>query len=65
MHSETWHDLATRLHKELVPRGHGAREEDEEDAARARMKIALWLRREFGASGEHVAANVLRFERDE
>jgi hypothetical protein len=47
MKPETWLDMATRLHAELVlPRG-AAKEIDEETAARDRVKIAVWLSREF------------------
>jgi hypothetical protein len=62
MNSETWLDKAARLHAEIVPPGHGARETDEQAAARDRVKIALWLRREFSTGDEQSnAAKVLPF----
>ena len=48
MDSETWLDKATRLHRWLA-RPAGPDGAEEETAARERIKIALWLRREFSA----------------
>jgi hypothetical protein len=60
MNSETWLDMATRLHAELVPCGNAAKEIDEDTAARDRIKIALWLSREFSRD-ERGGSEVLPF----
>lgn len=60
MDSETWLEKAERL-RSCLARGASARIEDDDVAiARDRMKIALWLRTEFGEEDGR-AENVLPF----
>jgi hypothetical protein len=47
MHSETWLEKATRLQRSLVRPGERPERDDDEMAARERIKMALWLRNEF------------------
>ena len=59
MDAETWLEKATRLQRVLTPTKHGTGSEDEADLARDRIKIALWLRREFDADLD--GSNVVLF----
>jgi len=61
--SETWLDKATRLQRALARPAPGADLSDEENTARERIKLALWLRREFGDDGP--AAEVIAFQSDQ
>jgi hypothetical protein len=56
MDAETWLEKAARLQEMLVPID---RSEYEADLVRDRIKIALWLRREFDAN--HAGSNVVPF----
>ena len=47
MNSETWLEKARRLQSSLVRPGRAPGFDEDELAARERIKIALWLRREF------------------
>lgn len=60
MDSETWLEKATRLQRALVRPGHAPGDDGDEVAARDRIKIALWLRREFEDAPDH-GENVVRF----
>jgi hypothetical protein len=60
MNSETWLDKADRLQRSLVRPGQPAAFDDDETAARERIKIALWLRREFSHETER-GENVVPF----
>lgn len=59
MNSETWLDKAARLQRTLVRPGLPGFDDDE-NAARERIKIALWLRREFSEETER-DGNVVPF----
>lgn len=52
MNSETWLDKATRLQESLARHGKPPGFAEDEIAARERIEIALWLRREFSAGEE-------------
>lgn len=60
MDSETWLEKAARLQRALTPPHESSRDIDDETAARDRVKIALWLRREFSAVDDD-ASNVVPF----
>lgn len=47
MNSETWLEKAARLQRTLMRPGNVVAFDEDESAARERIKIALWLRREF------------------
>ncbi len=49
METETWLEKAERLRSSLAQRQDGAPAPSDEAAARERITIALWLRREFSA----------------
>ena len=59
MNSETWLDKAARLQRTLLRPGFRSFDDDE-NAARERIKIALWLRREFSEENER-DGNVVPF----
>lgn len=62
MDSETWLDKATRLQRSLARPGVRPGADDGELAeSQERIRIALWLRREFDY-GEPTGANVAAFE---
>ena len=60
MNSETWLDKAARLQRSLAGPDEW-RNPDDEIAARNRIKIALWLRREFDEQPP-TGSNVVAFE---
>ena len=59
MNGETWLEKATQLQRTLGVASHVTHAEDDERLARDRIKIALWLRREFDAIPEE--SNILPF----
>lgn len=62
MDSETWLEKAARLQRALMPSGQGMGFDDDEAAARDRIKIALWLKREF--EDPSVRDEVVRFAQE-
>jgi hypothetical protein len=60
MDSETWLEKAERLRSLLLRPGQAPGFDNDETAARERIKIALWLRREF-ADERETAGNVVPF----